>query len=329
MKKISKITKGTVITILLVLAASVVLGLGGTYAFGQIAQNNAIGSEAAANFAFIDAGVSPEDALILKNKFDYEDRTFVYDIEFIANGTNYDYIVRASDGLVMSGEYETVEGYRASTGDTRERARAEAARDRERASAASATSGASGASSSPSVIGVSEAKKIALQEAGLTEQDNVVFTTAKLEDDDAMLVYAIEFYKGNTEYEIDVDAAKGTVLSYSAEAKQPTTPVTKPAQAVQQTPQVTTPVQTAPQVTTPVQAPQVTTPVPQTPVQQTPQVTTPVQTTPQVPTPAPQTPSYDDDDDDDDDDDHYRAPAPSGGGGHHDDDDNDNDDDDD
>ena len=339
MKKVSRITKGTVITILLVLAASVVLGLGGTYAFGQIAQNNAIGSDAAANFAFIDAGVKPEDTLILKNKFDYEDRTFVYEIEFIANGTNYDYVIRASDGVVMSGEYETVEGIRASTGDTRERARADAAREMSIQNAAAQASRAgngetaqnagAGSSETPSVIGVSEAKQIALREAGLTEEDGVVFTTAKLEDDDAQLLYEIKFYVSDTEYEVDVDAAKGTVLSYSAEAKEPVK-TTKPAQAAKQTPQTTSPAQTAPQTTTPAQqtpqatqqapvqtTPQVTLPVqttPQvtTPVQTTPQVTTPVQTTPQVTVPVqttPQTPVYDDDDDDDDDyddDDHYR-----------------------
>lgn len=368
MKKVLKITKGTVITILLILAASVVLGLGGTYAFGQIAQNNAIGSEAAANFAFIDAGVAPEDALVLKNKFDYEDRVFVYEIQFIAGGTNYDYVVRASDGMVLSGEYETVEGYRAATGDTRERARAEAALEKSRQDAANAAleksrqNAAGGASAAtpvadntPSVIGVSEAKQIALREAGLTEQDGVVFTAAKLEDDEARLMYEIKFYLSNTEYEVDVDAAKGTVLSYNTEAKEPVkTPAqsTKPAQATQQTPQVTTPVQTTPQVTTPVQqAPQATAPVQQTPqvttpVQTTPQVTTPVQqapqvtvptvpvqTTPQVTIPVQQTPDYDDDDDDDydDDDHHYQAPAstpsaPSPGYNHQDYDDDDDDD---
>ena len=342
MKKVSRITKGTVITILLVLAASVVLGLGGTYAFGQIAQNNAIGSDAAANFAFIDAGVAPEDALVLKNRFDYEDRTFVYEIEFLANGTNYDYVIRASDGAVMSGEYETAEGVRASTGDTRERARADAAREMSRQNAAAQASRAgsgetaqnagAGSSETPSVIGVSEAKQIALREAGLTEEDGVVFTTAKLEDDDAQLMYAIEFYQGDTEYEVDVDAARGTVLSYSTEAKEPANTNNKPAQAAKQTPQATTPAQTAPQTTptqqtpqatqqTPVQTtPQVTQPVQQTPqvtVPTTPQVTTPVQTTPQITVPAqttPQTPVYDDDDDDYDDyddDDNYRYQAPA------------------
>ena len=326
MKRLFSITKGTAVTAALAIAASVVLSLGGTYAVGQIARNNAIGSDAAVNFALIDAGILPEDAMVIKNKFDYESGEFVYEVCFIADGTTYDYLVKASDGSIVSAEYETADGYRAVVGNTgNNRATALSSSSDTGTSTADATNTdpAKTKTGQQGMIGVDEAKRIALQRAGLTEQDKVVFTTAKLDNDDGMMLYDIEFYLGDKEYEVDIDATNGKILTYSSEIKDV---VPQPAQQ----PQVTQPVQQQPQVTQPVQQPQVTQPVQQPqvtqPVQQ-PQVTQPVQQQPQVTQPAqpaaPQ-PDYDDDDndydddDDDDDDNDYDD--------HHDDHDDDDDD---
>ena len=54
-------------------------------------------------------------------------------------------------------------------------------------------------------VSLDDAKQIALERAGVTAE-NAVFTRAYLDDDDGRKEYEIEFYVGQTEYEMDVDA---------------------------------------------------------------------------------------------------------------------------
>ena len=69
-------------------------------------------------------------------------------------------------------------------------------------------------------IGVERAKQIALDDAGFSENE-VIFSTAKFEkdddDDDEAPEYEIEFFKGNVEYEYDIDALTGKILDFSSE----------------------------------------------------------------------------------------------------------------
>ena len=71
--------------------------------------------------------------------------------------------------------------------------------------------------SKPRYLSVDEAKKIALDHAGLTE-GQVRFSTAKFDDDDSEgEEYEIEFYSGNTEYEYEIDARTGDIRDFSKE----------------------------------------------------------------------------------------------------------------
>ena len=58
----------------------------------------------------------------------------------------------------------------------------------------------------------SQAKQIALSNAGLKEKD-VVFVRSGLDFDDGIKQYEIEFYCGNMEYDYDIDAVSGAILS--------------------------------------------------------------------------------------------------------------------
>ncbi len=63
------------------------------------------------------------------------------------------------------------------------------------------------------LIGENKAKEIALERAGLTAEE-VIFDRVELDRDDGVLKYELEFRKGSTEYDVEIRADDGTVLSF-------------------------------------------------------------------------------------------------------------------
>lgn len=61
-----------------------------------------------------------------------------------------------------------------------------------------------------------EAVAIAMTHAGVEEKD-VIFTKIKLDRDDGRTEYEIEFYKDTMEYDYDIDANTGDILSFDSE----------------------------------------------------------------------------------------------------------------
>ena len=57
-----------------------------------------------------------------------------------------------------------------------------------------------------------QAKAISLANAGFAEKD-ITFVKNQIEFDDGILQYDIEFVNGQTEYEYDIDATTGAILS--------------------------------------------------------------------------------------------------------------------
>ena len=62
------------------------------------------------------------------------------------------------------------------------------------------------------LIDSEQAKAIALEEIGLSNED-VFFEKVELDKDDGIWVYEIEFRQDMTEYEAEIHATKGTVLT--------------------------------------------------------------------------------------------------------------------
>lgn len=101
-----------------------------------------------------------------------------------------------------------------------------------------------GASQSQSATTISEerAREIALTHAGLTEKD-VTFILSHPDFDDGRYVYDVEFYKDMTEYDYEIDAYSGAILSFDFD-------IESYAAAPQQTPQApAAPQQTAAAIT--------------------------------------------------------------------------------
>ena len=65
-------------------------------------------------------------------------------------------------------------------------------------------------------IGEESAKQIALEKAGLGEEE-VKFVKVKLERDDGVYIYEIEFYKGYTEYSAEIKADDGKILEWDVD----------------------------------------------------------------------------------------------------------------
>ena len=66
-------------------------GTGTAFATETVARNTSIGSGNAQNFAFADAGVDPTSATGIRTEFDLEQGQFIYEVEFLANGREYEY----------------------------------------------------------------------------------------------------------------------------------------------------------------------------------------------------------------------------------------------
>lgn len=70
-------------------------------------------------------------------------------------------------------------------------------------------------------ITLAEAKAIAFQKAGVSEAE-VVVTKERLETDDGVRQYDLEFWKDNVEYSAEIRASDGTILSWDVDAERAT-----------------------------------------------------------------------------------------------------------
>ena len=145
-----------------------------------------IGSEKAKSIALNHAGVTSSTAKFVKVERDRDDGRLLYEVEFYAGNKEYDYEILASDGTILSYDAD-IEGYRIPS-----------------------------TTSTGTDIGAEKAKEIALQHAGVSAS-NAVFVKAEREYDDGRLTYDVDFYAGNKEYDYEILAADGTILSYDAD----------------------------------------------------------------------------------------------------------------
>lgn len=67
-------------------------------------------------------------------------------------------------------------------------------------------------------IGEAAAKQIALEHAGIAEADASYLWVSR-DYDDGRLEYEVEFFSGSKEYDYDIDAADGSILSFDSETE--------------------------------------------------------------------------------------------------------------
>ncbi len=203
--------KNTMIALLI--TGALLLGGGGVFAAGQIARSSAISEESARNFAYVDAGIAPEEAEQVKTHFGFEKGRFVYEVKFIARGMEYEYVVDSTNGRIIDKEAEQI--YQV---DRRDETKPAATTPGETAPTETLPVANETEPQSPqNLISLEEARAAALQHAGLKNQE-VVFIKTNLDREDGFLVYDVEFLvDGNMKYEYEIDAYSGQVIKMESE----------------------------------------------------------------------------------------------------------------
>ena len=159
----------------------------------QASSESYIGKERAKQIAFKRAGVSASQVRNLKVKLDTDDDRAVYEIEFDANGWEYDIDVDAVNGNVVDFDKDAVD-------------------DDDDDNEPKPTSAPAG-----DYIGAERAKQIAFKRAGVSASQ-VKNLQVELDTDDDRAVYEIGFEANGWEYDIDVDAVNGNVVDFDKDA---------------------------------------------------------------------------------------------------------------
>jgi uncharacterized membrane protein YkoI len=179
----------TVLVLAMLLSVSVFAAASGTEQY--------IGEVKAKSIALESAGVSEAEATFLKAHLDHDDRRVVYDVEFYSRNTEYDYEIDAVSGDILESDKD-IEYYQVP-------------------SSSSTTTNAG------SYIGEDRAKTAALEHTGVAE-GQATFIKAYLDHDDGRVVYDVEFYSGDTEYDYEIDAVSGDILESDREIEYYTIP---------------------------------------------------------------------------------------------------------
>lgn len=182
-------------------------GLEAVESVGTASDKAYIGHEKARDAALQDAGVTAAQASGLEVEMDYDDGLMVYEVEFRANGREYEYEVNALSGEIVRRNNEVDDDTRPTTQPTQTGATTSGGA----ASSGSTTTGQTTAGSAAAYIGEDKAKSIALERAGVTAEAIREYRI-ELERENGRMVYEVEFEAGGFEYQYEIDAAAGTVL---------------------------------------------------------------------------------------------------------------------
>ena len=157
-----------------------------------------IGKDAAACAAEQYAGTTALDSVTAEVDPELDESPAHYEVELHTAWGEFEYLVDAYTGKVLSGQKNLLTA----------------------ASAPNETTKPSDQKPDPSGavqdIGHAKAKSIALNHAGVSENE-AYDMEIELDDEDGKLVYEIEFKFGNMEYDYEIDAATGAILKHEAE----------------------------------------------------------------------------------------------------------------
>lgn len=180
----------------------------------QTASASYIGVEAARSAALKDAGETEGD--FTNATLEERDGTVYYDVEFTAGGAKYEYAVDALTGSIIEAKKEGGES-QSSSSQTSSSSSSQASSQSSSSLSSTPKAESSQASGSTGLITEEEAASIAKEHAQVTD---CTMLPVKLDRDDGRQVYDVEFFTADgKEYDYEIDAATGEVLSYDYDAE--------------------------------------------------------------------------------------------------------------
>ena len=203
-----------------ILAAAAVTALGAAGCGAGNEKN--IGKDAALEVALEDAGVNESDTTRLKVSEDRDDGRTIFEIQFDADGREYDYEVQASDGKILSADVELLTNGVQNTADsgTQNNTDAQGQQSSNASSDATGTgntntgTGSNNNQTADTAISLEEAAAIALERVpGATDSDIRI----ELDSDDGVYKYEGDIIYEQKEYDFEIDANTGTILEWSEE----------------------------------------------------------------------------------------------------------------
>ena len=153
-----------------------------------------IGKDAAAYAAEQYAGTTALDSVTAEVDSELDESPAHYEVELHTAWGEFEYLVDAYTGKVLSGQKDLLTAASTPNETAKPSAPSETAQD----------------------IGYAKAKSIALNHAGVSE-NQAYDMEIELDDEDGTLVYEVEFQSGNVEYSYEIDAASGAILKHEAE----------------------------------------------------------------------------------------------------------------
>lgn len=150
-----------------------------------------IGEDAAKEAALTDAGVKESDTSYISCFIDYEDgRAEHYKVEFMIGNTEYEYEMDLYLGTVLEKSMDTINIHNYHNNHSH--------------------------MEGSTYIGEEAAWEAALNHAGLKETE-VTRKKVKLDEDDGVMVYEVEFVMGQMEYDYEIHAVSGEILKAEAD----------------------------------------------------------------------------------------------------------------
>lgn len=211
---------GLTINELNLLSESGKLHLENVAATGNASDKSYVGEEKAKTAALKHAGLKESDLNFYRCEMDYENGRLVYELDFVANGYDYDYEINAKTGDVVKYDKEWDDdaplGTTQQTESTTTQAKPTQQKPTQQKPTQQKTESTKKTTAAQSYVGESKAKSAALKHAGVKESELVYFT-CKLDRDDGRVLYDIEFAANGFEYDYEINAKTGKVVSYERE----------------------------------------------------------------------------------------------------------------
>lgn len=174
--------------------------------------------EQAKEIALNHAGLTADAVYFEKTELDYDNGIQVYELDFKSGGYEYEYDINAQTGDIVKNKKEIDDDIpgnaQTPSGETYyHHPEQHHGEDHHDAFVPAGNSGSGNNGTASGTITLEQAKEIALNHAGLTA-DAAYFEKAKLDYDDGIQIYEVEFKSGKAEYDYEIDAVTGAIWDY-------------------------------------------------------------------------------------------------------------------